>query len=119
MMSQWKTQLEGPGSASSYSRATESSTEGPMSLLSSHSSGGAVASSSFSGVWSSTLHRLGGTAQVRASPFVHIHCELWCDLIRVSTHRTQQQPSVSMTLVIMTMIKMQTNHCLPLIVRSL
>ena len=63
-MSQWKVQWEakkGPGSDSSHSKATETSTGESMSLSSSHSSGGAVASSSFSGAWSHTSHRLGGT----------------------------------------------------------
>ena len=60
-MSQWKIQWEakkGPGSDSSYSKATETSTGESMSItiLSSHSSGGAVALSSFSGVWSTTSH---------------------------------------------------------------
>ena len=44
-MSQWKIQWEakkGPGSDSSYSKATETSTGESMSILSSHSSGGAA-----------------------------------------------------------------------------
>ena len=63
VVSQWKIQWEakkGPGSDSSYSKATETSTGESMSILSSHSSGGAVASSSFSGVWSTTTHQLAG-----------------------------------------------------------
>ena len=67
-MSQWKVQWEakkGVGSDSSYSKATETSTGESMSVLSSHSSGGVVASLSFSGVWSHISHCLGGTVEVR------------------------------------------------------
>ena len=48
---------EGPaGSGYRYSRAAESSSGESKRFLSAHSSGGAVASTSFSGAWSCTSH---------------------------------------------------------------